>query len=251
MNKPQMLESVRRFLSQFGKPDEKILKAMEQVDRKNFMPDDLAGQSYIDTAMPIGSGQTISQPSTVARMLQLLELRGGDKVLEVGAGSGWNAGLIGFLVGSHVPTQISQPSVARPTLCLVQKVRQNKLTGELVGDEISDKVAKFAEGNVLTLEIVEQLIERAKKKLKKFKNVEIRKENFRKLKEKFDKVVFTAGIIECDEGVIKDFAEEHLNDEGILVCPYQYGPLIVIKKVNGKIVKSYTDEEYVFVPLVL
>src|SRR3989338_4680223 len=96
MNKLQMLQSVRNYLSLFGKPSEKILEAMEKIDRKNFM-DKNKEIAYEDTAIPIGYGQTISQPSTIARMLSLLNLKNTDEVLEIGTGSAWNSALIGYL----------------------------------------------------------------------------------------------------------------------------------------------------------
>jgi len=208
-----MLESVENYLSQFGKlgrEELNILLALQSVDRKRFMLGKLKRYAYHDTAMPIGHGQTISQPSTVARMLVLLELKQGDSVLEVGAGSGWNAGLISELVG---------------------------------GD-----------GKVLSLDVVEELVVRAKKKIEKLmiNNVKIEKKDFRKLKEKFDKIIFTAGISgEDDEKVIIDFAGRCLDGGGVLVCPFRAGALLILRNVNGKIVKDYTEEEYVFVPLVL
>ena len=94
-----MLNSVGHYLSNFGENNKKILDAMKKIDRKNFMPAELKEQAYFVEAMPIGKGQTISQPSTVARMLQLLELKKRDTVLEIGTGSGWNAALIGYLIG--------------------------------------------------------------------------------------------------------------------------------------------------------
>src|SRR3990167_5348771 len=96
MNKTQMLHSVRKYLSLFGKPDEKILDVIKKIDRKNFMEKNKSF-AYLDQAIPIGHGQTISQPSTVARMLSLLELKKTDEVLEIGTGSSWNATLLGYL----------------------------------------------------------------------------------------------------------------------------------------------------------
>jgi len=75
---------------------EKILFAMSVVDRKFFIGTKYS--AYDDNPAPIGKGQTISQPSTVARMLVLAELDIGDSVLDVGSGSGWNACLASFLV---------------------------------------------------------------------------------------------------------------------------------------------------------
>ena len=202
-----MLQSVYDYLLLFGEVDKNILEAMKKIDRKDFM--DINKEfAYVDNAMSIGYGQTISQPSTVARMLSLLKLKKGDFVLEIGTGSGWNAGLISYLVKS---------------------------------------------GKVKSLEIVKELAERSRNKIKELeiKNIEIKEEDFRKLKEKFDKIIFTAGILHSEENIIENFAQGHLNENGILVCPHQSGPLIIIKKKQGRIKKDYTNEEYGFVPLVL
>lgn len=215
MKKEEMLLSVRCYLSQFGKlreHDEKILNAISEVDRKFFVPKEMQNLVYVDNALAIEEGQTISQPSTVARMLSILGLKKGDNVLEIGAGSGWNACLIAWLV---------------------------------------------APSKVLSLEIIGALIKKTKERIARtdlnFNNLEIKKADFRKLKEKFDKIIFTAGLEgKINEKIIEDFAKQHLNNNGILVCPMQHGPLIVIKKDKfGKITKTYSGEEYVFVPLVL
>lgn len=209
MNKKVMLASVRNYLSNFEAVNKKVLEAIEKVDRKDFMHSKFKDSAYFDEAVPIGKGQTISQPSTVARMLQLLELKKGDSVLEIGTGSAWNAALISFLVGKK--------------------------------------------GKVMSLEIIDELLARAKEKIKRLnlKNIEINKQNFLKIKQKFDKIIFTAGISFDQEKIIKDFAKKHLKERGILVCPFQSGPLIIIKKQKNKIKKDYTQEEYRFVPLMI
>ena len=102
MGKREMLKSVKNYLSLFGRIgnyEKDILKAMFMIDRKDFISQNIIEYAYVDEALPIEKSQTISQPSTVARMLQLLQLKSGDKVLEVGTGSGWNACLIGYLIG--------------------------------------------------------------------------------------------------------------------------------------------------------
>lgn len=76
-----------------------IINAFAKIHRVNFVPDDLAGQAEVDIPLPIGFGQTISQPSTVAFMLELLEPNEGQKIMDVGSGSGWTTGLLSFIVG--------------------------------------------------------------------------------------------------------------------------------------------------------
>ena len=71
--------------------DERVLHAMEEVPRERFVPPDLRRRAYDDAALPIGAGQTISQPYMVARILQELGLDGDERVLDVGTGSGYQA----------------------------------------------------------------------------------------------------------------------------------------------------------------
>ena len=78
-----------------------MLEAMRAVPRDLFVPSELAGEAWDNVPLPIGAGQTISQPLVVARMLEMLELRGGERILDIGTGSGYHAALLGRL-GSHV-----------------------------------------------------------------------------------------------------------------------------------------------------
>jgi protein-L-isoaspartate(D-aspartate) O-methyltransferase len=81
--------------------DERVLRAMRAVPRERFVPAELADEAWDNKALPIGAGQTISQPLVVARMCELLELRGDERVLDVGTGSGYHAALLARLA-SHV-----------------------------------------------------------------------------------------------------------------------------------------------------
>ena len=75
----------------------RVLTEMETVPREEFVPEDLRGEAYEDGPLPIGQGQTISQPLTVAFMAQALQLLGGEKVLEIGTGSGYGAAVLSRL----------------------------------------------------------------------------------------------------------------------------------------------------------
>ena len=77
--------------------DQRVLEAIALVPRERFVPAHLRDRAYEDVALPIGSGQTISQPVVVARMLELLALRGDERVLDVGTGSGYHAALLAAL----------------------------------------------------------------------------------------------------------------------------------------------------------
>ena len=216
----EMLNSVYNYSSDFPVNEkllEKILFAMSVIDRKFFV----SNGSYLDTALPIGKGQTISQPSTVARMLILADLQEGDEVLEIGTGSGWNTCLIAFLVYP---------------------------------------------GNVLSLDRIYSLVEKAEKNLSELRSYmkqkkpqdyeKLSKLNFSagnifgmNLKRKYDKIIVTAGIDNGEmEGKVDELADSLLKQNGILICPYTRGPMLIYKK-QGKLRKIKTREQYVFVPL--
>ncbi|MGM0628984.1 MAG: protein-L-isoaspartate O-methyltransferase family protein [Patescibacteria group bacterium] len=78
-----------------------IKEAFKAVDRKDFVDEDYVIEAYNDYPLPIGYGQTISQPTVVAMMLDLLSPQKGDRILDVGCGSGWTTALLGFLVGTE------------------------------------------------------------------------------------------------------------------------------------------------------
>ena len=93
MYKKQRLELVDN-LSNKGISDELLLRAMSEVEREKFIPRAMRSHAYVDIALPIGYGQTISQPYTIAIMTQALEVKTGDKILEIGTGSGYQAALL-------------------------------------------------------------------------------------------------------------------------------------------------------------
>jgi protein-L-isoaspartate(D-aspartate) O-methyltransferase len=82
---------VDRHVAARGVTEERILRAMRDVPRHRFVPQVVAAKAYGPGALPIGKGQTISQPYIVARMIELLDLAGNEKVLEIGTGTGYQA----------------------------------------------------------------------------------------------------------------------------------------------------------------
>jgi protein-L-isoaspartate(D-aspartate) O-methyltransferase len=90
---------VRTQLIQRGIQDERVLAAMRKVPRHLFVDESIRHRAYEDIALPIGKGQTISQPYMVAVMTELLELKGKERVLEVGTGSGYQAAILAELSG--------------------------------------------------------------------------------------------------------------------------------------------------------
>ncbi|MFO7710311.1 MAG: methyltransferase domain-containing protein [Candidatus Woesearchaeota archaeon] len=200
--KKDLLEKVRRNLYPGS---EHIIEAMDVIDRKYFISD-----PYIDTAIPIGHEQTISQPSTVGRMLMLAELKKGDKVLEIGTGSGWNAALIAYIV----------------------------YPGKVLSLDIISALLDKARDNIQPLQSLVPNLEL------KLQNI------FKKpISERYDKIIITAGINPPDKSYIIELAQSNLRDKGILICPHIQGPIIILRNNEGKIEEEQTPEHYVFVNL--
>ena len=98
-----------------------IIGAFEKIDRADFVRDEYKDEAYANYPLPIGESQTISQPLTVAFMLELLEPRAGEKILDIGAGSGWQAALLAQIAGE---------------------------SGRVVGVERIEELKNFAEKNI-------------------------------------------------------------------------------------------------------
>lgn len=96
----QMINVIRNY----GVKDKNVLQAMLKIPRHLFVPKKFHDEAYEDYPLHIGHNQTISQPYTVAFMLEALELKKDDKVLEIGTGSGWSAALISYITKTKVYT---------------------------------------------------------------------------------------------------------------------------------------------------
>jgi protein-L-isoaspartate(D-aspartate) O-methyltransferase len=92
-----------------GVHQERVLAAMAKVPREEFVPPELRAASYADQALPIGHGQTISQPFIVAFMTEKLELKPADRVLEIGTGSGYQAAVLAELAAEVYTIEIIEP----------------------------------------------------------------------------------------------------------------------------------------------
>ena len=88
---------------------QKVLKAIEEVPRHEFVPPNMEARAYEDNPLPIGEEQTISQPYIVALMTELLGLKGGERVLEIGTGSGYQAAVLAEIAGQVYTIEILEP----------------------------------------------------------------------------------------------------------------------------------------------
>jgi protein-L-isoaspartate(D-aspartate) O-methyltransferase len=125
---------VERQLRRREISDERVLGAMEAVPREAFVPERERRRAYADSALPIGEGQTISQPWIVAAICQALELEGGERVLEVGTGSGYSACVLSLLAGSVLSVERLPELAARARLALAAATVPGVEVEVVIGD---------------------------------------------------------------------------------------------------------------------
>jgi len=118
---------VRQHIEQRGVRDRRVLEAMRKTPRHLFVPEGLRAMAYADQPLPIGHGQTISQPYIVAFMTELLEPKPDQKALEIGTGSGYQAAVLSHLVG-HLYTIEIVPELARSSASLLKQLGYKNIT---------------------------------------------------------------------------------------------------------------------------
>ena len=195
---------------------ERIMGAMSVVDRKYFTE----FNCYVDEPMVIGHGQTISQPTTVARMLLMIDLKKKENVLEAGTGSGWNAALMAYMVNP----------------------------GKVITTERIYALSKIAEKNI------KMFIKKTNKKLNvKVVLADILDENIEIWKNKYNKIVITAGVSYDNLRAINTMAVQLLKDNGMIIFPSSetgsYGALELWQKKGNALKRIEREEGYAFVPL--
>ena len=117
-----------------GVPSESVVRAMEQVPRELFVPPESRHMAYLDLPLGVGEGQPISQPYIVALMTAALELRGAERVLEVGTGSGYQAAVLSQLVPQgHVITVERVPVLAEQARILLRELGYKNVEVKLAG----------------------------------------------------------------------------------------------------------------------
>ncbi len=148
--------------------DKHIIEAFKKVPRELFVAKDRKVEAYGDYPLPIGEGQTISQPTTVMIMTQALELKEGDKVLEVGSGSGYQAAIIASIVGEK---------------------------GKVISTEIVDELVESAKSNIKKL------------KLKNIEIINLDGSKGYDKEAPYDKIIITAACPKIPNPLIKQLKE--------------------------------------------
>lgn len=203
-----------------------IIKAFLKIDRVDFLPENLKNLAYLDEALPIGQNQTISQPYTVAFMLELLEPKPGDKIMDVGTGSGWQTAMLAHIVaagGKTLGVDEETPSVKEP------------VAGKVYAIERVLELCRFGRSNIAKYNfiekgIVEWFCEDASKGLPQ--------------RAPFDKIIAAASV----EKIPQSWPEQ-LKIGGRLVLPIENSIRLFIKKSK----KNFASKEYpgfVFVPFI-
>jgi len=136
-------EMVSTQLKERGIEDELVLNAMRQVPRHYFVPKKIRDKAYHDKALPLGPQETISQPYVVALMLEALNLRASDRVLEIGTGSGYQTAVLSVMVSNVYSIDINKNLLEKAQTLLAEGNYQNVKVQSSDGDKGWQEEAPF------------------------------------------------------------------------------------------------------------
>ena len=229
---------------------ERIIRAFQKIERRDFLPEDMKDLAELNEALLIGSGQTISQPLVVAFMLELLLPKPGDKILDIGSGSGWTTALLAHIVSQkgnskfQIPNNKQIPNSNGPAFAKATEGKQNS-KGKVIAIEIIPELKEFGEKNVAKYNFIE-------KGIAEFICADGSK-GYKK-EAPFDRILASASAEK-----IPPVWKEQLKIEGRIVTPIGSSIWLFVKKtpsfakvMEGK-EKEFEETEYpgfVFVPLV-
>ncbi len=207
----------------------RIIEAFRAIDRADFVPDDMKSEVEINAPLPIGHGQTISQPLTVAFMLELLAPMPGNNVLDIGYGSGWTTALLAYIVSKNQTTGNSKQATGGDT-------------GKVFAIERIPELADFGRKNVTKYNFIEKGIVEMKygDGTKGWPELASRPE----LVEGFDRIHAAASAREIPRAW-----KEQLKIGGRLVTPVGGSIWLLVKKSDHK----FEEKEFpgfAFVPLI-
>ncbi len=203
-----------------------LIEAFRAIDRKDFVPNEYVTEAYGNYPLPIGFGQTISQPLTVAFMLELLSPQPGERILEIGAGSGWQTALLAQCVREKRGGEVS-------------KAKSQKL-GCVVAIERIPELKKMAEENVHTYNFIEEGVVRVILGDGSSPSTLLEAREG----QKFDKIIAAASAQEIPEEWKKQ-----LKVGGRIVAPVGQS-IMVLDKITEDKFKTKEYPGFVFVPLV-
>jgi protein-L-isoaspartate(D-aspartate) O-methyltransferase len=210
----------------------RIISAFKEIKRKDFMPEGLKDLAKLNEALPIGHNQTISQPLVVAFMIELLQPKPGEKILDIGSGSGWTSALLAHIVSQEGNSK----SKIRNSTKIQNSKSQNK-KGKVIAIEIIPELKEFGENNAkkynfIEKGIVEFICADGSKGYKK--------------EAPFDKILVSAAL---NKKELPKAWQEQLKTGGRIVVPIFTSLWLFIKKSED----FFEEKEYpgfYFVPLV-
>ena len=197
-----------------------IIEAFRKIDRADFVPEKYKSEAYANTPLPIDFGQTISQPLTVAFMLELLQPKVGEKILDVGCGSGWVTALLAYIVSQYKEVQL--PAEVKPLRIIgIERVPELKAIAE-------KNISKY---NFIQKGIVEIVLGDGSKGYKK--------------EAAYDKIISAAAA----KGELPKEWQKQLKIGGRIVAPLE-SSIVVIDKIEKDKYNIKEHFGFSFVPLI-